>query len=47
MLIATLCQKKIINEIKAQAVKIAKELNIIGLMNVQFAVIENDIYHRS
>ncbi|GIR06686.1 MAG: carbamoyl-phosphate synthase (glutamine-hydrolyzing) [Gammaproteobacteria bacterium] len=36
--------KKIINEIKAQAVKIAKELNIIGLMNVQFAVIENDIF---
>ena len=36
--------KKIINEIKAQAVKIAKELNIIGLMNVQFAVIENEIY---
>ena len=36
--------KKIINEIKAQAVKIAKELNIIGLMNVQFAVIENEIF---
>ena len=36
--------KKIINEIKAQAVKIAKELNIIGLMNVQFAVKENEIF---
>ncbi len=36
--------KTIINEIKAQAVKIAKELNIIGLMNVQFAVIENEIF---
>ena len=36
--------KKIINDIKAQAVKIAKELNIIGLMNVQFAVIENEIF---
>ena len=36
--------KKIINEIKAQAVKIAKELNIIGLMNVQCAVIENEIF---
>ena len=45
MLIATLSlDKKIINEIKAQAVKIAKELNIIGLMNVQFAVIENEIF---
>ena len=36
--------KKIINKIKAQALKIAKELNIIGLMNVQFAVIENEIF---
>ena len=36
--------KKTINDIKAQAVKIAKELNIIGLMNVQFAVIENEIF---
>ena len=36
--------KKIINDIKAKAVKIAKELNIIGLMNVQFAVIENEIF---
>ena len=36
--------KKIINEIKTQAVKIANELNIIGLMNVQFAVIENEIF---
>ena len=36
--------KEIINEIKTQAVKIANELNIIGLMNVQFAVIENDIF---
>ena len=37
-------EKEIINEIKTQAVKIANELNIIGLMNVQFAVIENDIF---
>ncbi len=36
--------KEIINEIKTQAVKIANELNIVGLMNVQFAVIENDIF---
>ncbi|RCL41936.1 MAG: carbamoyl-phosphate synthase large subunit [SAR86 cluster bacterium] len=37
-------EKEIINEIKTQAEKIANELNIIGLMNVQFAVIENDIF---
>ncbi len=37
-------KKEIINEIKTQAVKIANELNIIGLMNVQFAVIKNDIF---
>ena len=37
-------EKEIINEIKTQAVKIANELNIIGLMNVQFAVIENEIF---
>ncbi len=36
--------KKIVNEIKAHALKIANELNIIGLMNVQFAVIENNIF---
>ena len=36
--------KEIINEIKNQAVKIANELDIIGLMNVQFAVIENEIF---
>ncbi len=37
-------EKEIINEIKTQTLKIANELNIIGLMNVQFAVIENDIF---
>ena len=37
-------EKEIINEIKTQAVKIANELGIIGLMNVQFAVIENEIF---
>jgi carbamoyl-phosphate synthase large subunit len=36
--------KKIINEIKRQTKELAKELNVIGLMNVQFAVKGNDIY---
>jgi carbamoyl-phosphate synthase large subunit len=36
--------KKIINEIKRQTKELAKELNVIGLMNVQFAVKGDDIY---
>lgn len=36
--------KKIIREIKRQTKSLAKELNVIGLMNVQFAVQNNDIY---
>ncbi|MBE0426027.1 MAG: carbamoyl-phosphate synthase large subunit [Nitrospirae bacterium] len=36
--------KEIIREIKRQTKAIAKELNVIGLMNVQFAVRNNDIY---
>lgn len=36
--------KKIIKEIKRQTKSLAKELNVIGLMNVQFAVQNNDIY---
>jgi len=34
----------IIDEIKRQTKALAKELNVIGLMNVQFAVKSNDIY---
>jgi carbamoyl-phosphate synthase large subunit len=34
----------IVSEIKRQAKAMAKELNVIGLMNVQFAVKDNDIY---
>jgi carbamoyl-phosphate synthase large subunit len=36
--------KKIINEIKRQTKTLAKELNVVGLMNVQFAVKSNEIY---
>ncbi|RJQ44204.1 MAG: carbamoyl-phosphate synthase large subunit [Nitrospiraceae bacterium] len=35
---------EIIEDIKVQAKSLAKELNVIGLMNIQFAVKENDIY---
>ena len=34
----------IVDEIKLQAKALAKELNVIGLMNVQFAVKENEVY---
>jgi carbamoyl-phosphate synthase large subunit len=34
----------IVNEIKRQAKALALELNVIGLMNVQFAVKDNEIY---
>ena len=34
----------IIKRLEAEAVSISKELNIIGLMNIQFAVKEDDIY---
>ncbi len=37
-------RKDIIEEIKAQTRAIAKELNVIGLMNIQFAVKDNIIY---
>ncbi len=33
-----------IGEIKRQAVELAKALNVIGLMNVQFAVKDNEVY---
>lgn len=36
--------KDIINKIKEQTTVLAKELNVIGLMNVQFAVKGNEIY---
>jgi carbamoyl-phosphate synthase large subunit len=36
--------KGIVDEIKRQTKALAKELNVIGLMNVQFAVKDNDIY---
>jgi carbamoyl-phosphate synthase large subunit len=36
--------KKIVNEIKKQTKALAKELNVIGLMNVQFAVKGREIY---
>jgi len=37
-------RKKIIDEIKRQTKALAKELNVIGLMNVQFAVKGDEIY---
>jgi len=36
--------KKLQEDITNQAISIAKELNIVGLMNIQFAVQENEIY---
>ncbi|MGV6805718.1 MAG: carbamoyl-phosphate synthase large subunit [Ruegeria sp.] len=36
--------KEIINEIKDQAFKLAKALNVVGLMNVQFAIKDDEIY---
>ncbi len=36
--------KKIVNKIKRQTKALAKELNVVGLMNVQFAVKSNEIY---
>ncbi|MDB2600006.1 carbamoyl-phosphate synthase large subunit, partial [Gammaproteobacteria bacterium] len=36
--------KKAIKEIESQAKKIAKELNVIGLMNIQFAVQDEDVF---
>ena len=36
--------KKIVNEIKRQTKALAKELNVVGVMNVQFAVKSNEIY---
>ncbi|MDA9112851.1 carbamoyl-phosphate synthase large subunit [Gammaproteobacteria bacterium] len=36
--------ESIIKRLEAEAVSISKELNIIGLMNIQFAVKEDDIY---
>jgi len=35
---------EIINEIRAQTVALAKELNVIGLINIQYAVKGKDIY---
>ncbi len=37
-------KEDIINEIKRQTKALAKELNVIGLMNVQFAVKNHDVY---
>jgi carbamoyl-phosphate synthase large subunit len=37
-------QEKIVNEIKRQTKTLAKDLNVVGLMNVQFAVKNNEIY---
>ncbi|HLA00388.1 MAG TPA: carbamoyl-phosphate synthase large subunit, partial [Thermodesulfovibrionales bacterium] len=36
--------KKIVNEIKRQTKALAKELNVVGVMNVQFAVKSSEIY---
>lgn len=36
--------KKIVNKIKKQTKALARELNVVGLMNVQFAVKSNEIY---
>jgi carbamoyl-phosphate synthase large subunit len=36
--------KKIVSKIKKQTKALAKELNVVGLMNVQFAVKSNEIY---
>jgi carbamoyl-phosphate synthase large subunit len=36
--------KPVVDEIKKQTLALAKELSVIGLMNVQFAVKEGDIY---
>ncbi len=35
---------KIVEEIHRQTISLAKELQVIGLMNIQFAVKDNDIY---
>jgi len=37
-------KKKIVDEIKRQTKALAKELNVVGLMNVQFAVKSDEIY---
>ncbi len=34
----------VVNEVKRQAVSLAKALNVIGLMNVQFAVKDGEVY---
>jgi len=34
----------IVNEVKRQATELAKALNVVGLMNVQFAVKEGEVY---
>ncbi|WP_209504754.1 MULTISPECIES: carbamoyl-phosphate synthase large subunit [unclassified Ruegeria] len=36
--------KEIIGQIKEQAFKLAKALNVVGLMNVQFAIKDDEIY---
>ncbi|NVO54409.1 carbamoyl-phosphate synthase large subunit [Rhodobacteraceae bacterium B1Z28] len=36
--------KEIIEQIKAQAFQLAKALNVVGLMNVQFAIKDDEIY---
>ena len=36
--------QKVIKEIESQAKKIAKELNVVGLMNIQFAVQDEDVF---
>ncbi len=36
--------KEIIEQIKEQAFKLAKALNVVGLMNVQFAIKDSEIY---
>ena len=37
-------EKNIIERIKFQSSLLAKELNVVGLMNIQFAVKDNEIY---
>ena len=37
-------KRNVIDDIKAQAIKLAKALKVVGLMNVQFAVRDDDVF---
>ncbi len=36
--------EEVINELRRQSQLLAKELNVVGLMNVQFAVLDGEVY---